>query len=82
MRMGKPQLLVEGGKIMQNQMNVLRVFSKRVALELRKIGYKILFTEPNRNYPQFDVYIFEIKDGIEQEMAKIGEKIKAEKEDK
>lgn len=64
---------------MQNQTNLLKIFSKRVALELRKLGYKILFTEPNRNYPQFDVYAFEAKEGIEQEMAKIGEKIKAER---
>lgn len=65
---------------MQGQANVLRVFSKRVALELRNLGYKILFTEPNRGHPEFDVYVFENKNGLEKDMAQIGERIKREKE--
>ncbi len=36
-----------------------RIYTKSVALELRKRGFKIIRTEPNENFPQFDVYIFE-----------------------
>lgn len=36
-----------------------KIYSKKVALELRKRGFKIVGTEPNSNFPQFDVYLFE-----------------------
>ena len=36
-----------------------RIYTKSVALELRKRGFKIIGTEPNINKPEFDVYIFE-----------------------
>lgn len=36
-----------------------RIYTKSVALELRKRGFKIIGTEPNENKPEFDVYIFE-----------------------
>lgn len=35
------------------------VYSKRLALELRLQGFRILRTGINPNYPQFDTYIFE-----------------------
>jgi hypothetical protein len=65
---------------MQNQTNLLKVYSRKVALELRRLGYRILFTEPNENHPQFDVYVFENKGNVEKEMARIGRQIKEEKE--
>lgn len=65
---------------MQNQTKLLRVFSKKVALRLRSMGYIILFTEPNRSHPEFDVYVFENKDEIEKEMAEIGEQVKKERD--
>lgn len=36
-----------------------RIYTKSVALELRKRGFKIIRTEPNENKPEFDVYIFQ-----------------------
>ena len=41
-----------------NETNIQKIFSKKLALELRKRGYKIVGTEPNYKYPQFDVYHF------------------------
>ena len=35
------------------------IYSKRLALELRKQGFKLLRTDININFPQFDVYIFQ-----------------------
>lgn len=43
------------------------VYSKRLALELRLKGFKILRTGVNSNHPQFDTYIFE--DSHELQMA-------------
>lgn len=33
--------------------------SRKVAFQLRKMGFKIIGTSPNRFKPEFDVYIFE-----------------------
>lgn len=35
------------------------IFSKWLAYELRKQGFKLLRTDVNRNYPQFDCWVFE-----------------------
>ena len=39
--------------------NTKKIYTKSVALELRKRGFKIIRTEPNENKPEFDTYIFE-----------------------
>lgn len=39
--------------------NTKIIYSRRVAFELRKKGFKILRTEPNRYKPELDTYIFE-----------------------
>lgn len=36
-----------------------KIFTKKLALELRKAGFDIIATEPNYKKPQFDVYVFE-----------------------
>lgn len=38
--------------------NVYKVFSKSIAIKLRKKGFKIIKTEPNYKKPEFDVYFF------------------------
>ena len=38
---------------------IKKIFTRRLALELRKRGFDIVATEPNPNKPQFDVYLFE-----------------------
>ena len=48
-----------------------RIYTKSVALELRKRGFKIIRTEPNENYPQFDVYVFEGGDAFEKALTEI-----------
>lgn len=35
------------------------IYSKRLAYELRKQGFVLLRTDININFPQFDVYIFQ-----------------------
>ena len=47
-----------------NKTNVQKVFSRRVALELRKRGYKIIGTEVNFRQPELDVYCFEKTDDL------------------
>ena len=44
---------------MTNISNEKKIFNRRIALELRKKGFKIIKTEPNFYKPEFDVYIFE-----------------------
>jgi hypothetical protein len=34
------------------------IYSKRLALELRKQGFVLLRTDINNHFPQYDVYIF------------------------
>ena len=47
-----------------NKTNIQKVFSRRVALELRKRGYKIIGTEVNFRQPELDVYCFEKSDDL------------------
>lgn len=35
-----------------------RIYTRKVALELRKRGFYICGTEPNERFPQYDVYLF------------------------
>ena len=57
---------------MTNMTNVTkRIYSKSVALELRKRGFKIIRTEPNENKPEFDVYVFQGSDSLESALTEI-----------
>ena len=40
-------------------MKIKKIFSKKLAYELRLQGCKLIGTEPNTYKPQFDVYLFE-----------------------
>lgn len=44
---------------MNENKNIKIIYSKRIALELRKRGFRIIKTVPNKYKPQFDSYIFE-----------------------
>ena len=44
---------------MSNKVKVYRIYTKRVAYELRKRGFKFIKTEVNKNFPQYLVYLFE-----------------------
>lgn len=54
-----------------NEVNIQKIFSKKLALELRKRGFKIIGTEPNYKYPQFDVYLFEKSDNLSKAICDI-----------
>ena len=36
-----------------------KIFTKKLAIYLRKKGFRIVGTEVNYKYPQYDVYVFE-----------------------
>lgn len=48
-----------------------RIYTKSVAFELRKRGFKIIRTEPNENKPEFDVYIFQSGKALEDALTEI-----------
>ena len=50
------------------------IFTKKMAYELRKRGFKILRTEPDINRPEFDNYVFEDSDELQKAMAEISNK--------
>ena len=39
-------------------MNIYKIFSKRVAIELLNNGNRILYTEENKKYPKLKVFCF------------------------
>ena len=41
-------------------MKYKKIFTKPLAYALRKLGYRIIKVEPNYNFPQYDVYTFEV----------------------
>lgn len=48
------------------QQKTKTIYTKRLAYELRKKGFKILYTEPNQKNPFYDNYIFLWTPDIEQ----------------
>ena len=51
-----------------------KVFSKKLAYELRLLGFPCLGTEPSEKFPQFDVYLFpdtpKLREAVESYRAK------------
>ena len=45
------------------EMELKKIFSRKLAYELRLRGFAIIGTEPNSYKPQFDTYLF--KDSVE-----------------
>ena len=35
------------------------IYTKRIALELRRRGFTLLYTGINENFPQYNTYVFE-----------------------
>ena len=46
-----------------------RVYTKRLAYELRRMGHKIIAVVPNLKKPQFDVYIFRNTERFQKDFA-------------
>ena len=53
------------------------IYSRNVAYELRKQGFKIVRTEPNPRKPQFDMYVFEATPELSEAMGKMSKKEEA-----
>ena len=47
------------------------IYTRRVAYELRKQGFKLLRVEINPNKPEFDCYVFEVTEGFYEALAAI-----------
>lgn len=47
------------------------IYTKKLALELRKAGFKLLKTGINENFPQYNTYIFEDSEELRQAISKI-----------
>lgn len=54
--------------------NSYRIYSRRIALELRRKGFKIIGTDVNENFPQYDVYLFEDTEQLREELTKLSKK--------
>jgi hypothetical protein len=52
-------------------MKTKKIFSKKLALELRKRGCRIISTEPNNYKPELDVYIFKDDEWFERTLTDI-----------
>jgi hypothetical protein len=52
-------------------MNEKIIYSKWLALELRKCGFRILKTGINENFPQYNTYIFEDTQELAKEITKL-----------
>lgn len=47
------------------------IYTRRVAYELRKLGFKIFRVEPNPNKPEFDCWVFENTDEFQAALSLI-----------
>lgn len=47
------------------------VFTRKMAYQLRKLGFKIIRTEPDVKRPEFDNYVFEDSVELQKAMAQI-----------
>lgn len=47
------------------------IYTKKIAYQLRKRGFKIIRTGINENHPQFDTYIFEDTEELRTALQKI-----------
>lgn len=49
---------------------------KPLAYELRKLGYKIVKIEPNYNYPECNVYTFEVSGNFITDFSRLSQALK------
>ena len=52
-------------------MNEKIIYTRWVAIELRKLGYKILRTEPHPHRPELDSWVFEVTPGFIEDFTRI-----------
>jgi hypothetical protein len=55
-------------------MSIYKIYTKRIAYELRKQGFKFLGTDINPNFPQYYVYLFEDTPELHKALEHISQK--------
>ncbi len=45
------------------------IYAKWLAFELRKQGFKLIRTDINENFPQFNTYVFEFTPALDEAIA-------------
>lgn len=59
---------------MEQEIKIYKIYTKRIAYELRKKGFKFIGTDINENFPQFLVYLFEDTPELHQALSSIVKK--------
>ena len=52
---------------------IKKIFTLDIALQLKDIGNEILFTEPNKKYPNVKVFVFRDTDKFRKDFKSINE---------
>ena len=50
---------------------IKKIFTLSKALELKKLGNDIIFTEPNRKFPHYKVFVFEDTEKLNNDWKKL-----------
>lgn len=58
-------------------MKYKKIFTKPLAYALRKLGYRIIKVEPNFNYPECDVYTFEVSGNFIADFTRLSRELKS-----
>lgn len=54
-----------------NEIKTYRIYTRWLAVALRKQGFRIVGTDINEYHPQFDVWLFEDTEALHQEILKL-----------
>ncbi len=60
-------------------MTYKKIFMRPLAVELRKLGYRIVQVEPNYRKPELDVYTFEVSGNFMVDFARLSKNIRQQK---
>lgn len=60
-------------------MTYKKIFMRPLAVELRKLGYRIVQVEPNYRRPELDVYTFEVSGNFMNDFARLSKAIHKQK---
>lgn len=60
-------------------MTYKKIFMRPLAVELRKLGYRIVQVEPNYRKPELDVYTFEVSGNFMVDFARLSKSIRQQK---
>lgn len=57
-----------------NNNKFYRIYTRWLAVELRKLGFKIVGTEVNEYHPEYTVWLFENSDELQAAIPKLNKK--------